>query len=424
MRARRNLKHVVALALGYEDTSEFLCNAASIEQSSLITDPEKRFTMRLLLVTHYYPSHRGGIEIVAGELAKRLEGRGVRIAWAASAAPVDSIPATAVPMQTWNIAERQLGFPYPLWSWKSLARLRGLVDWCDVVHLHDSLYVGNFLASRMAHRAGKPVVVTQHIGEVPYRNPVLRHLVRFANRSVGRRVLQNAEQTIFISPRVFDYFKRVIAFRRDPLYRANGVDTVTFHPPSAEKRRTMRSELGWPLERLVLLFAGRFVEKKGLHLLREAARQLSQCHFVFAGWGPLDPQSWQLPNVQSVGSLGPCELAALYQSADLLVLPSVGEGFPLVVQEAAACGLPSLISHETMEGQSAITSFTYSCMPTRESLIDTLNHIEQHREELNVRRNLAADYARQHWDWDVVVDEYLRVFNQVIHRRRAAERSS
>src|SRR4051794_27724208 len=130
--------------------------------------------MRLLIVTHFYPAHRGGIEVVAGELARRLAAKGVQIAWAASDVDSSTQVPGAVPMRTWNITERRLGFPYPLWSPASLSRLRSLIEWCDVVHLHDSLYLGNFLAARMARRAGKPIVVTQHIGEVPYRSPILR----------------------------------------------------------------------------------------------------------------------------------------------------------------------------------------------------------------------------------------------------------
>ena len=37
--------------------------------------------MRVLVVTHYYPKHGGGIEIVAGELARRLVRRGIGVTW-------------------------------------------------------------------------------------------------------------------------------------------------------------------------------------------------------------------------------------------------------------------------------------------------------------------------------------------------------
>ena len=49
-------------------------------------------------------------------------------------------------------------------------------------------------------------------------------------------------------------------------------------------------------------------------------------------------------------NLSQAELPPLYQAADLLVLPSVGEGFPLVVQEAMACGTPALVGDETAAG--------------------------------------------------------------------------
>ncbi len=40
--------------------------------------------MRALIVTHYYAEHRGGVEVVARELAERLASRGFEVVWAAS----------------------------------------------------------------------------------------------------------------------------------------------------------------------------------------------------------------------------------------------------------------------------------------------------------------------------------------------------
>ena len=369
--------------------------------------------MRLLLVTHYYPEHRGGIEIVAGEMARRLARDGVSIRWAASdttRATDGSEPWQRVPMKAWNFTEGHLGFPYPLWSLASLARLRKQIEWCDVVHLHDSLYLGNFLACRMARRMSKPIVVTQHIGEVPYKSRVLRGLLHAANRTVGRRVLGSSDRCIFISPRVRDYFQQFVRFREPPIYLPNGVDTDRFRPIPEEERAMQRKRLGWPDDRLVCFFAGRFVEKKGLPVLRSAATRMPESIFAFAGWGPFDPAGWDLANVRALGSLSAEELAACYQAADLLVLPSVGEGFPLVVQEAAACGTPALISTETAAGHDEINPFTYVCDPTGDDVVSMLRSVASHREVLAERKRKAADFARRHWNWDLVANEYLAIF--------------
>ena len=374
--------------------------------------------MRLLIVTHYFPEHRGGIEIVAGELARRLAQTGVQIAWAASDTDsMDRAPG-AVPMRTWNVAERRLGFPYPLWSLCSFSRLRSLMEWCDVVHLHDSLYMGNALAARLARRLRKPVVITQHIGSVYYRSPILRGLLWLANRTVARRVLTGCDRCVFISPRVRDYFQNFVRFRSPPIYQPNGVDTTRYRPVSQEERRLLRQQLGWTDARPVLLFVGRFVEKKGLPALEEAARQLTECDFVFAGWGPLDPREWNLTNVKCAGSLSASELALHYQAADLLVLPSVGEGFPLVVQEAAACGTPALISNETAEGHEDIRDFTYVCAPDAPSVVAELQQILNNRSKLAKRREWASSFAVATWDWERVTEQYRLMFTELVRASR------
>ena len=73
----------------------------------------------------------------------------------------------------------------------------------------------------------------------------------------------------------------------------------------------------------------------------------SDLTFALAGWGPNNPGVWRLPNVHVLSSLQGPSLVPLYQSSDVFLLPSIGEGLPLVLQEALACGLPVICGKET-----------------------------------------------------------------------------
>jgi colanic acid/amylovoran biosynthesis glycosyltransferase len=100
------------------------------------------------------------------------------------------------------------------------------------------------------------------------------------------------------------------------------------------------------------LFAGRFVEKKGIAVLAEAMRKLralgDTSPLICAGDGPLRPVLERLARdiagVELVGWLEPPALAARMETALALVVPSVvakdgdAEGLPSVVPEAMARG--------------------------------------------------------------------------------------
>jgi glycosyltransferase involved in cell wall biosynthesis len=270
------------------------------------------------------------------------------VAWLASDAtdPAVGRGVRAVPVKSWNVTERGFGVPWPLLGPSAVARIWREAKGADAVLLHDALYMTSIVAAASARAHRKPFVVVQHIGFVPYRNPLLKALMAIGNACVARPILAGASQVAFISQFVRDYFASV-RFRRPPLLIFNGVDARVFRMAQTSERDAGRAAFGFVRDERVALFVGRFVEKKGVELLRHVAHLRPQVTFAFAGWGVIDPAAWGLPNVRVFSGLAGERLAALYHASDAFVLPSRGEGFPLVVQEALACGLPVVCGAET-----------------------------------------------------------------------------
>jgi glycosyltransferase involved in cell wall biosynthesis len=318
--------------------------------------------VKLLTVSQYFESHRGGIEIVAGKLAREFARAGVDVVWLATdATPAPDFAAEprlrAQALVATNIAERHVGLPYPILAPRAYADIAREVRRADVVLIHDALYLTSIAAYLAARWIGRPVAVVQHIGAVPFKNPILRWTMAIANRLVTRSVLARSDQTVFISETTARQFEG-LTYRTRPEVIFNGVDTEIFAPPSGDDEvAAARRHFGLPVGSLVALFVGRFVEKKGLPVLERLARARPDVMFAFAGWGPLDPRAWKLPNVRVFDTLAGASLARLYRASNSLVLPSTGEGFPLVVQEALACGLSVICGSETVSADPGAASF-------------------------------------------------------------------
>lgn len=384
-------------------------------------------TPRILQVSAFFPAHGGGIEVVAGQLARRLAQAGCHVEWMAGGSP-DERPADTAPDTTgtllidqarsFDVLERRIGLPAPVWNFASLGRLWRRTGDCDVVHVHDYLYLSSLLAILFARLRGRPVVLTQHIGDIPFESRAPRLVLRVLNRTLGRWTLGSVDQVAFVGQPVRAHFEPFVRFRRPPLLVSNGVDHALYRPLHAAPAPSADGPLR-------ALFVGRFVEKKGLELLRRCIA-IPGIDWTFVGRGPLSPLDWQPApaNVTLRGILPPPAVADEMRAADVLVLASKGEGFPLVVQEALACGTPVLVSRDVADAfPQTDARCVWSVDVAAASAQDTdapvarlraeLERLRDARADVRAARAPAAALAAQ-WSWDRCVQAYLAAYRAVL----------
>ena len=369
--------------------------------------------MRILTVTHYQLPHWGGIETTAAALHERYRRMGHESVWLSSdlprlAGPAPGclrVPASDLPFQT-------LGVAYPLWSPRAAALLREQVEWCDAVNPHDCLYPGTLLALRYARRAGKRLVLTQHAGPWPfYRSPILRAVQVAAYRTLGLAVHRRVAQAVFISRAVQGWFGARVHYPRPARFITNGVDTALFAYGDGAARRAARQRLDLPLERRIVLYVGRFLFMKGLPVIEALARRDPTTLFVLIGAGPLDPQRWNLPNVLVRPFQPQAGLRDYYWAGDVLILPSTGEGFPLVVMEAMVCGTPAIVSAETFAAWDAGREH-FLVSPSTPDAVAAVLASRSPLLDPDAREAISA-YARAHWDWDQVARDYVALLEEM-----------
>lgn len=218
----------------------------------------------------------------------------------------------------------------------------------DIIHAHDWTSYLAGVAAKIA--SGKPLVLHVHA------------------TSFDQAGGDNVDPEIFnIEKESFEQADRVATvsqFTKDILTSRHGVPedkVVVVHngcdPSDSPHYQPTLQELKNQGKKIVL-YHGRITIQKGVDYFVKAARKVIDTDpdvvFVVSGWGDMQEQI-----INQVGSLGLSkhfifagslweeDRDRMYQSADLVVMPSVSEPFGLVPLEALKCGTTSLISKQS-----------------------------------------------------------------------------
>ena len=191
-----------------------------------------------------------------------------------------------------------------------------------------------FLAKLASKKYHVPVVLTIHVGDIDTVfnriKPLQKLMIQYMNHYVSK--------IVFLSQKIMAQFisEGLDADKCEVLYNFHNLE------PIAEHEKLSRTA------RLHLLYVGAIHREKGILELLTALNDLSNLDFHFDLCGQITDQSLKnefnelierLGNKVTVhGYISGKEKTAVFERADILVLPSYHEGLPLVILEALVSG--------------------------------------------------------------------------------------
>jgi len=180
-------------------------------------------------------------------------------------------------------------------------------------------------------------------------------------------------------------------------YSENRISVIPYGAPPSCNLSNDRSLT----EKFRVIFVGRVGPRKGVHYLLDAWKKakLKDAELCLVGINEFshDYLKDSPTNVKIVGSVPHSELSNYYAKSDLLVLPSLVEGFGMVLLEAMACGLPVLASENTAAPDIVDNGIDGFIVPIRdpESLQEKLVWAFENRLELKEMGRQARKKAEQ-----------------------------
>ena len=228
---------------------------------------------------------------------------------------------------------------WPGFDPKTVCRLRKEITKFkpDLIHVHDSTSTVAVL-SALFLKTTPPVIATEHLSYC-YLNPL--------KKMVYEAVLRKTAAVTAVSRQLVEALGGKLGRSVPVLYIPNGIDLKRF-PRSIDKTKKRKS-LGLSSPGPVIVMVGRLEFNKDHDLLLRAARlvcsRLPNCHFLIVGDGSLRRSllrlSRQLGLSDKVRFLGErLDVAEILKIADLCVLSSRREGFPLTLLEYMAASRP------------------------------------------------------------------------------------
>jgi glycosyltransferase involved in cell wall biosynthesis len=343
---------------------------------------------------------------------------------------VDGVPVTRIHVEL----SRSSALPSSAAMTAALTRLLPRVD---LVHVH-GFSKKNVLVSVLARVFARPVILHLHTArhDEPKTIQAQGRLAWWAFTSPDRHLAVSRN----LAERYRDAGLPAERLREIP----NGVDVTRFSPASDTQRRELRRQLGVPVDRPLILFVGVMSPDKQPHILLDAwaafeSRERLGSTLMFVG--ATDPRLFelegrladqmkeklaQIADGDRVHFAGPTpEIENYYRAADLVVMPSLREGMPVVVLEAMACGLPVVASRLQGSTDTVITDGVHGRLVEPGDVAGFAGAIGELLRDRPLAERVGAAARRTveaRYRIDQVAEQWLAAYDELLQSRQGGAR--
>lgn len=304
--------------------------------------------MRILQITPYYLPHTGGIERYVYNLSKYLVKNGHQVEIHTSNIPkapnyeeIDGI----VIRRFQSLCSPLRNPMVPRFFFPSLNELQDF----DLIHAHMIYSSAALYAIKLKRRLGIPLLFTHH-GCMRFENLLRDSIVKMYDRVMIPGILSEADGVIALSQEDLEFLGE-FGDRNNITIIPNGLDTETIEMSLLQSNNASHDTYKFQKN---ILFVGRLVPIKGTEYLLKSIKIISQdlrnygVRIIIIGDGPqlLELKQFVFNNkiddlVTFTGQITETQkLIDYYQKSQIIVIPSISEGFPSTVLEAMYFGVP------------------------------------------------------------------------------------
>lgn len=279
----------------------------------------------------------------------------------------------------------------------------------DLVHAH-WVYPHGAVANYIGRLYNIPSVVTAHGSDI-HTHPKINN--KWLRETVS--VLEGASKVIFVSSYLRERAKELGYVKNDSIVIPNGIDSGIFKPMV---KTNVKETLN--IRNLCVGFVGNLIPIKRAESLPKIFKEINascpKTTFLIIGEGYLrkkiEYESKKLGlDVRFTGRI-PQEQVCYYMNAmDVLILPSREEGWPCVVLEAQACGVPVVgtniggISEAIADGGALVNEGSHFEQRFANVVVDTI------RKNINYEKLTSRG---KEFEWSIIAKKELNVYRELL----------